>query len=423
MFAGFFRLGRLPMLLLLAATSFTPRVCSLSTEPSRRDFLRTTSAAATASLMPSLPAASATASMPTVCVTGANGYIGLHCVSQLLEAGYSVRAAVRSLSENKTKWLTKVATDAGASDRISFTTIDLNDVESMANAVQGCDSLLHVASPLALKSDGKDLVKSIVEPAVSGACNAVLAAKKVGLRRVVSTGSVFGMVGSGSERGYDHVYNDQDVNGFNTPRGCSYAYSKREAQQKSMALANDLEIDMVTLNVGQVCGPALSPDQTNPSWEPFKLLSKAQPGGAVLSSCVPAMVDVRDVALAHVAALRLPSPASSVAPARRYVVAAQKSSPTYKEISELMSEILPDRNLPSKVETLSPKAQRLVAKGIGLGDRSLGELIEGLSVPPNGATILVDIDPMIKDLVPKPIGIRTSLVDWIDNQLAYGHSV
>ena len=105
------------------------------------------------------------------------------------------------------------------------------------------------------------------------------------------------------------------------------------------------------------------------------------------------------------------------------MVAAQKSSPTYKEISELMSEILPDRNLPSKVETLSPKAQRLVAKGIGLGDRSLGELIEGLSVPPNGATILVDIDPMIKDLVPKPIGIRTSLVDWIDNQLAYGHSV
>ena len=35
--------------------------------------------------------------MEKVLVTGASGYIGLHCISQLLKEGYSVRASLRSL--------------------------------------------------------------------------------------------------------------------------------------------------------------------------------------------------------------------------------------------------------------------------------------------------------------------------------------
>lgn len=338
------------------------------------------------------------------------------------DAGYSVRAAVRSLSESKTKWLTKIATDAGALDRLSFTTIDLGSVDSMADAVRGCDSLVHLASPFVLKGTATNTnSKTIVEPAVSGACNAVLAAEKTGLRgRVVTCGSIFGMVGSGSERGFDHVYDAGDVNGYNTPGGCAYAYSKKEAQQQSMALADERGVDMVTLNVGQVCGPALSPEQDNPSWEPFRLLTKKQPGGAVLSSCVPGMVDVRDVAKAHVAALGLPTGGAF---ARRYVVAAQKASPTYVEVYQLMAEILPDRNLPPHIETLPPNVQKLVAKGISMGDKSLGELVAGVSVPPGGETVLVDVDPMLRDLVPSPRPVKQTLADWVENQVAYGHAV
>mmetsp|Transcript_48461 Transcript_48461/g.52371 ORF Transcript_48461/g.52371 Transcript_48461/m.52371 type:complete len:429 (+) Transcript_48461:57-1343(+) len=400
--------------------------CSLSTT-SRRNFFHSASVTVTAGLTSQVivwEAVSAPTAAPMICVTGANGYIGLHCVSQLLGAGYFVRAAVRSLSDDKTKWLTKVATDAGAINRLSFAIINLTDVDSMADAVRGCDSLVHLASPYSIKASREDPNKSIVEPAVSGACNAVLAAQKVGLRRVVSCGSVFGVVGSGSERGYDHVYNNRDINGFNTLKGCSYSYSKKESQEKSIALANELGVDMVTLNVGQVCGPALSPDQINPSWEPFKILgSPPQGGGGVLSACVPAMVDVRDVALAHVAALKLPAPASSLETTRRYIVAAQKSSPTYVEIAGLMAEILPERKLPSNVDVLPPTVQKLIVKGIGFGDKSLGELISSVSVPPGGATILMDIEPMIKDLVPEPRTIKTTLTDWVNNQLEYGHSV
>ena len=394
------------------------------TASSRRDFLNKAAVAggsAASGLLTTLSqpnaAAAASPSDQTICVTGANGYIGLHCVANLLDNGYRVKAALRSVSDSKTKYLQKIAAERGASDKLTFTSIDLLDVGSMVEAERGCDAMLHLASPFTLKTGGSDPIKTIVEPAIAGATNAVEAANVLGLQRVVACGSIFGMVGLGSEKGFDHVYGANDVNGFNTPKGCSYAYSKMAAQQKSMELAAQSGVDLVTLNVGQVCGPALSPEQNNPSWEPFKLLASPQPGGAVLSCCVPGLCDVRDVAAAHVAALGF---LANKQEPRRYSVASQKASPTYVDIAQAYAEILPERNLPKNVEALPLKVQKLVVKGISLGDKSLGELLEGVTIP-EGKTLLVDTDPMLRDLVPRPRTVKQTLKDWFDNQVEFGH--
>ena len=394
------------------------------TASSRRDFLNKAAVAggsAASGLLTTLAqpstAVAASPSDQTICVTGANGYIGLHCVANLLDNGYKVKAALRSVSDSKTKYLQKIAAERGASDKLTFTSIDLLDVGSMVEAGRGCDAMLHLASPFTLKTGGSDPIKTIVEPAIAGATNAVEAANELGLQRVVACGSIFGMVGSGSEKGFDHVYGASDVNGFNTPKGCSYAYSKMAAQQKSMELAAQRGVDLVTLNVGQVCGPALSPEQNNPSWEPFKLLATPQPGGAVLSCCVPGFCDVRDVAAAHVAALGL---SVNKQQPRRYSVASQKASPTYVDIAQTYAEILPERNLPKNVEALPLNVQKLVVRGINLGDKSLGELLEGVTIP-EGKTLLVDTDPMLRDLVPHPRTVKQTLKDWFDNQVEFGH--
>mmetsp|Transcript_11107 Transcript_11107/g.18089 ORF Transcript_11107/g.18089 Transcript_11107/m.18089 type:complete len:439 (+) Transcript_11107:524-1840(+) len=400
----------------------TPSSNNSRSTSSRRDFLNGASViAASAIIANPQPATAAPATRGrTICVTGANGYIGLHCVAQLLGAGYSVRAAVRSTSDDKTKYLTKVAADIGASDKLSFASIDLFDVDSMIQAGKGCDSMLHLASPFSLQpsSSTADAIHTIVEPAIAGAMNAVRAAESLGLQRLVTCGSIFGMVGSGTEKGFDHVYGSNDVNGFSTPKGCAYAYSKMASQQKSISLATERGVDLVTLNVGQVCGPALSPDQINPSWEPFRLLANPQPGGSVLSCTSPGFCDVRDVAAAHVAALGLPGAGQP----RRYAVAARKESPTYVEIAELMADILPERNLPKKVDALPAAVQHLIVKGIGLGDKSTAELLEGATVP-DGKTLMVDVDPMLKDLLPRPREVKTTLSDWLENQKSYGHVV
>ncbi|KAL7554982.1 hypothetical protein ACHAWF_018565 [Thalassiosira exigua] len=423
--------SKLPLAVALAGLfSLSLHVASLSLEPttaasSRRDFLGKAAIAggsAASGLLTALHPSTASAVSPsdqTICVTGANGYIGLHCVANLLDNGYKVKAALRAVSESKTKYLQKIAAERGASDKLTFTSIDLLDVGSMVEAGRGCDAMLHLASPFTLKTGGGDPIKTIVEPAIAGATNAVEAANVLGLQRVVACGSIFGMVGSGSEKGFDHVYGENDVNGFNTPKGCSYAYSKMAAQEKSISLAAQNGVDLVTLNVGQVCGPAISPEQNNPSWEPFKLLATPPPGGAVLSCCVPGLCDVRDVAQAHVAALGLP--ASKQRP-RRYSVASQKASPTYVDIAKIYAEVLPERKLPEIVEALPPKVQKLVIKGIGLGDKSLGELLEGVTIP-EGKTLLVDTNPMLRDLVPRPRTVKQTLKDWFDNQSEYGHIV
>ena len=135
------------------------------------------------------------------------------------------------------------------------------------------------------------------------------------------------------------------------------------------------------------------------------------------------MVDVRDVAAAHVAALKLPTNDNNINKPRRYLVASRKESPTYVEIAKIFADILPEKNLPKNVEALPLKAQNLIIKGMGFsGDKSLAELLSGLTVP-DGKTLLVDIDPMLKDLVPKPREIKTTLIDWVANQKSYGRMV
>lgn len=60
-----------------------------------------------------------------VLVTGGSGFIATHCIIQLLNAGYHVRATVRSLSrEPEARAMLKTG-GVEAGDRLSFIAADL----------------------------------------------------------------------------------------------------------------------------------------------------------------------------------------------------------------------------------------------------------------------------------------------------------
>ena len=62
--------------------------------------------------------------MTKVLVTGATGFIALHCIAQLLEQDYEVVGTIRSPSRKAE--VTKAMTDAGLStDKLSFVEADL----------------------------------------------------------------------------------------------------------------------------------------------------------------------------------------------------------------------------------------------------------------------------------------------------------
>jgi cinnamoyl-CoA reductase len=119
----------------------------------------------------------------SVLVTGGTGFLGGWCVSLLLDRGYTVHATCRSL--DKAQYL---LTLPGANERLKlFANVDLLVDGAFEEAMTGCESVLHTASPFYMSDDEEALMK----PAVDGTKNvlntcAKLGVKKVGARRQCS---------------------------------------------------------------------------------------------------------------------------------------------------------------------------------------------------------------------------------------------
>src|SRR5678815_3873168 len=123
----------------------------------------------------------------TVLVTGGSGFIGAHCILKLLEAGYRVRTTVRSLKrEAEVRSMLKIGgVDAG--EALSFFAADLSADAGWQEAVNGCEYVMHVASPF--PTDAPKDEDELTRPAREGTLRVLRAARQAGVRRVVLTSS------------------------------------------------------------------------------------------------------------------------------------------------------------------------------------------------------------------------------------------
>lgn len=125
----------------------------------------------------------------TVCVTGANGFIGSWLVRTLLDSGYtSIRASIFPGSDPS-----HLFSLPGADEHLVVYEADVLDLEAVCKAVEGSRGVFHVASPCTLE-DPKDPEKELLLPAVRGTLNVLEAAKKYEVRRVVLTSSISALV-------------------------------------------------------------------------------------------------------------------------------------------------------------------------------------------------------------------------------------
>src|SRR6188768_4176728 len=120
-----------------------------------------------------------------VVVTGASGFIALHCVRELLERGYRVRGTVRSLGSEDALRRALLPLEPG--DRLSFAQAELMSDAGWSEALAGARYVLHVASPLP-KASPKD-EDELIRPAREGALRVLRAARVAGVTRVVMTSS------------------------------------------------------------------------------------------------------------------------------------------------------------------------------------------------------------------------------------------
>lgn len=240
--------------------------------------------------------------MSTVLVTGGSGFIGSHCILQLLEAGHNVRTTVRNLKrESDVRAMLK---EGGATPdgRIAFFAADLEKDEGWREAVNGCEYVLHVASPFP-EGVPKDENELIV-PAREGALRVLRAARAAGVKRVVLTSS-FAAIGYGHPV-QSAPFTEADWSNLGGDDVMPYQKSKTLAERAAWDYmdSEDGKLELAVVNPVGVFGPVLGPDYSTSILFVQRMMDGAVPG--VPNLCFGA-VDVRDVADLHLRAMTNPA--------------------------------------------------------------------------------------------------------------------
>ncbi|KAJ0966966.1 hypothetical protein J5N97_023883 [Dioscorea zingiberensis] len=266
----------------------------------------------------------------TVCVTGAGGFIGSWLVKTLLLRGYNVRGTVRDPEDGKNWHLKELK---GAAERLKLYKADVLNYESLCPVFSGCDGVFHVASPVT-----NDPEK--VRVAVEGTKNAVNAAGNAGVRRLVFTSSI-GAVHMNPNRSLDSVLNEECWSDLDYCKKTNnwYCYGKMVAEIVAVDMAKKRGLDLVVVVPPVTVGPMLQPKI---SASVFRVLTYMRGTKKAYPNAVMALVDVRDVAQAHL--LVYENPAAS----GRYFCIGTVVHRT--EFLRMLSEMFPEYPITTKCE-------------------------------------------------------------------------
>ncbi|KAF0811444.1 hypothetical protein IGB42_04062 [Andreprevotia sp. IGB-42] len=301
----------------------------------------------------------------TVLVTGAAGYLASWIVRLLLEAGVQVHGSVRDL-DDAAKLAHLHALQQAFPGQLQLFVADLLNEGSFLPALHGCEIVIHTASPYFLRPTVQP-VQQLVDPAVQGTRQLLAAVNQVAsVRKVVLTSSIVTLFNDAC----DHAgpLTEAHHNNRCTLRDQPYAYAKTRAEECAVGMAAAQQRwQLITLHPGAIFGPSLSRriDATSVGML-LQFLDGAFRSG--VPRLTLAVVDVRDVAMAHVRAALQPVPAG------KYLLVGQ--SLTLLEISRLLQAVdgrkpgrLPTRELPKALlwllAPLIGMTRRYVKRNVG----------------------------------------------------------
>ncbi len=225
-----------------------------------------------------------------VCLTGASGFIAAHILRELLANGYRVRGTVRKKPENYPYLLSL----PGAAERLELVNADLLADGSFDKAVEGCEYVIHTASPFEINV--KDPQTDLVDPAVNGTETLMESCRKAGsVRRVVLTSSIAAIT---DEPENNKVYTGNDWNTMSSLERNPYYYSKTLAERAAwdFIMQKRPGYDLVALNPPLVLGPSLSPALNTSKLMIRDIMTGEYPAIMDLNW---GFTDVRDVAKIH----------------------------------------------------------------------------------------------------------------------------
>jgi dihydroflavonol-4-reductase len=327
----------------------------------------------------------------TVLVTGASGYIAQHCVQQLLERGYRVRATLRSASREA--GLRQIFNPSMKGEaHLAFVVADLTSDKGWAEAVSGCTYVLHTASPIP-PAEPKD-PDEVIRPAVDGSLRVLKAAAAAGVKRVVLTSSVAAVV-----TGHPPATTFTESHWSVLEDGNAYQQSKTLAERAAWDFAAaHPPMELAVINPVYVIGPSLDGHYSISVDIIGNLMKGKYP---LLPRLGFSMVDVRDVAAAHLSAMTTPEAAG-----KRFICNAEFL--WFKEIAALLKQAFGGKSY--RIPTLP--APDVLVHGLALFDGTLRMLLGQL-----GRQESYDTTHIRQVLKWSPRPIQTSIIDTAQNMI------
>lgn len=242
--------------------------------------------------------------MSTVLVTGGSGFVGAWSIAALLQSGHQVRTTLRDPRRIDDVHAMLERAGVAAEGRLSFVMADLTHDNGWPEAAQGCDAVLHVASPFpaGVPRDENELIA----PARDGALRVLRASRDAGVRRIVMTSS-FAAVG------YGHAprstpFDERDWTDPTQADVQPYIKSKTLAERAAwdFIAREGGTLQLAVVNPVGIFGPVLGRDHATSIGLVEQLLDGRMPA---VPRIYFGVVDVRDVVDLHLRAMTDPGAA------------------------------------------------------------------------------------------------------------------
>ena len=236
-----------------------------------------------------------------VLVTGASGFLGGWVLKLCLEAGWRVRATTRSIEKHGKRLEALVPKGKDASKVLDVVELDLMDADDATfdAVVKGCDAVMHTASPFFIVGMTEE---NVVKPAVEGTRKILSAVARAGIKSVVLTSSTAAIYGWFGCHPPEHVMTEKDWSDEEAmiANKSWYPLGKTRAEKLAWEMSSTFKFNLAVMNPCLIFGPALQPALNTSNGAIAKYLTGDK---AEIDNATKCIVDVRDVAAAHVAAL------------------------------------------------------------------------------------------------------------------------
>lgn len=298
-----------------------------------------------------------------VLLTGVTGFIAKRIALDLLNAGHKVKGTLRrrARADEVCEAIQPHLTDKDALNNLSFVELDLTSDDGWSDAMQGCDVLMHTASPFPMSSPKDE--NDVIRPAVDGTLRALNSAKDAGITRVILTSSVVAIEGND----LPNPQTPANWTDTNHPRATAYYKSKTLAERAAWDFVTaHPQMQLTTINPSLVLGTPLDAHYGTSLALVERIMAGKDPAMPPFGFGI---VDVTDVSSMHIAAMERLETAGN-----RYIAAGGAMSMT--QIAKQLKAAYPDRKIATRT------APKWLLKTLALFDPAIKTILPQLGYMP-----------------------------------------